>query len=155
MGTPFEGSDTARWTGFFQRLSSLFPVVTINNTLLDHLKKDSHELKVLGEEFPKYLKNRSGSGRGRAHVACFFEEQPTTKLGLIVTRDSAQIAGHDSILVPGDHVGICKFVNFEDPKYKTVLNILKQWLEEIRAARKAENVQVGNPILTRLDPGTH
>lgn len=155
MGTPFEGSDTTRWTGFFGRLSSLFPVVTINKTLLDHLKKDSHDLKILGEDFPSYLKNRSGSGGRPVHVACFFEERPTSALGHIVPRDSAGIVGHESILLPDNHVGICKFDNFEDPKYKVVLGILKKWVEEIRKAERGEDVEVGNlklalPVVGRL-----
>ena len=138
MGTPFEGSDSAKWSGLFERLARLSPLCQINKELLNHLQTDSHDLKILGEEFPKWLNNRQSPAERKVRVMCFFEERPTRSLGHIVPRASAQIAGYEAVSLPDDHVGMCKFDNFEDPKYKTVLNTLKKWVEEIRAGRKGQ-----------------
>ena len=104
----------------------------MNRNLLDHLKSNSHDLKSLGEEFPKWLVDRQNGAGRRVRVMCFFEELPTPPVGLIVSRESAQIAGFDYVSLPADHVGMCKFENFEDPKYKTVLYTLRKWVEEIK-----------------------
>ena len=58
IGTPFEGSNAAKWTNVFDKLLRLFPVGNMNRNLLDHLKSNSHDLKSLGEEFPKWLVDR-------------------------------------------------------------------------------------------------
>lgn len=134
MGTPFEGSDTAKWSSFFKRLSHLLPTASINENLLNNLQTDSHDLKVLGEDFPKWLNNRRNQWERQVHVVCFFEELPTRKWGHIVPSKSAQLGGHEAVSLPDDHSGICKFDNFEDPKYKIVLNTLRKWMEEIKAA---------------------
>ncbi|KAL8642926.1 MAG: hypothetical protein Q9226_008450, partial [Calogaya cf. arnoldii] len=70
MGTPFEGSKTAGWASLFERLSSLTHI----GILLDHLRSDSHDLKTLGEEFPKWLNSRQSPEKNRVRVMCFFEE---------------------------------------------------------------------------------
>ena len=122
----------AKWANFLERLLKLVNV-NVNKTLLDHLQTDSHDLKALGEEFPKWLNNR------KVHVMCFYEEYPTKLCGFIVPRTSAEIAGHDAVSLPGNHADMCKFDNFEDPKYKTVLNTLRTWVDEIKAANSAKD----------------
>ena len=141
MGTPFEGSNTAKWTGLFEKLVELIPMAKTNKTLLDHLQTDSHDLRALGEEFPEWLANRERPGKGRIRVICFFEEF-ATKLGHIVSRESAQIGGNRLFSLPADHTGICKFDNFEDPKYKTVLSVLQSWVDEIKATSSAVKPEV-------------
>lgn len=146
MGTPFEGSDAARWTGLFERLAKYIPTFTLNKVLLDHLKAESHDLKALGEEFPVWLKNRESPDGAQIRVMCFFEEFATS-VGTIVPRESAQIGGNNAVALPADHSGICKYDNFEDPKYKTVLRILERWVEEIKAASSATKPDVVGPGL--------
>ncbi|KAL8913113.1 MAG: hypothetical protein Q9171_002007 [Xanthocarpia ochracea] len=144
MGTPFEGSDTAKWSNLFKRLSQLLPIGEVNKNLLDYLRTDSHELKILGEDFPKWLNNRQTPGERRVQVICFFEELSTHGIGHIVPRESAQIAGHESLSLPDNHVGICKFDNFQDPKYKIVLSYLMKWVVEIREGSRVQNPQTVN-----------
>ena len=141
MGTPFEGSDTTKWSNLFKRLSQLLPIGEVNKNLLDYLRPDSHELKILGEDFPKWLNNRQTPGERRVQVICFFEELPTPGIGHIVPRESAQIAGHESLSLPDNHVGICKFDNFQDPKYKIVLSYLMKWVVEIREGSRVQSPQ--------------
>lgn len=69
----------------------------------------------------------------------FHEELSTAGVGHIVPRDSARIDGYNSVALHGDHTGICKFDNFEDPKYKNVRAILEAWIENIKNARKDED----------------
>ena len=52
--------------------------------------------------------------------------------GRIVSPESAQIGNEKVITLSADHKGICKFDNFEDPKYKTVLATLRRWVDEIK-----------------------
>ena len=138
MGTPFEGSDTARWTDRFVKLAQLTPDFNVNKTLLDALKQDSHVLKTLGEDFPKWLRDRKGPVGQPIHVMCFYEELSTVGIGQVVPRESASIPGHPSSSMNDNHVGICKFDNFEDPKYKNILHTLRGWVDEIKAAAKSE-----------------
>ena len=145
MATPFGGSDTTKWTDFFQRLSHLSHIGSFNKALLDHLKTDSHELKTLGEEFPKWLNNRSKPKGKEVRVICFFEEF-ATKIGHVVPRESATIPGREELSLSSDHIGICKFDNFEDPKYKLVVGYLKRWIEEIKTVNQ-ENLSISvSPI---------
>ncbi|KAL8840534.1 MAG: hypothetical protein Q9170_001287 [Blastenia crenularia] len=132
LGTPFEGSATAGWTSFFEKLSGLSHIGKVNKSLLDHLQKDSHELKILGEEFPKWLMSRQHAEGKNVRVICFFEELPTQVLGYIVPRDSARIAGFDCVSLPSDHSEMCKFDNFKDPKYIIVLSTLSKWVEDLK-----------------------
>ncbi|KAL8982254.1 MAG: hypothetical protein Q9205_003183 [Flavoplaca limonia] len=115
MGTPFEGSKAAAWADMFRRLS-----------------------KTLGEEFPKWLNSRRSPKKKRVRVMCFFEEKASQPGGHIVPRESAEIPGEDSRSLPDDHVGICKFENDKDPKYKMVLDKLSGWVDEIKLASNAE-----------------
>ncbi|KAL8693885.1 MAG: hypothetical protein Q9224_003668 [Gallowayella concinna] len=137
MGTPFEGSKTAGWASLFERLSGLTHIGKINQTLLDHLQSDSHDLKTLGEDFPKWLNSRRSAGKKRVRVVCFFEELPSQLAGHIVPRASAELPGEDTLSLHGDHVGICKFENDKDPKYRIVLDKLSKWVEEIKMASSA------------------
>ncbi|KAL8791896.1 MAG: hypothetical protein Q9195_005472 [Heterodermia aff. obscurata] len=134
MGTPFEGSDTAKWASLFATMSKILPTAHINEELLEHLRPDSHDLKALGQAFPEWLMNHKGSAKPNIRVICFFEEFPTKQLGHVVTRESAQCDGCKTISLPADHKGMCKFDNFQDPKYKTVLAVLREWVADIKAA---------------------
>ena len=139
FGTPFGGSDTTKWASFFERVSHLSHIGKWNKSLLEHLKTDSHELKTLGEDFPKWLNNPVGSRKKPVHVTCFYEDYPNKILGKhIVPADSARLPGHRDLSLPGDHASMCKFDNFEDPKHKIVSTVLKGWVDEIRAANKAD-----------------
>lgn len=141
MATPFGGSDTTKWTSFFEKLSSLLPTVKINKNLLDHLQTDSHDLKDLGENFPKWLHNHRNQDKSQVRVMCFYEDLSTQSLGHIVSRESAQLTGYETASLDANHTGICKFDNFEDPKYKTVLNTLRKWVEEIKARNNEEDTE--------------
>ncbi|KAL8901201.1 MAG: hypothetical protein Q9192_000678 [Flavoplaca navasiana] len=122
----------------FKRLSKLTNIGNINQALLDHLQSDSHDLRTLGEEFPKWLNSRRSPEKKRVRVMCFFEEKASQPGGHIVPRESAEIPGEDSRSLPDDHVGICKFENDKDPKYKMVLDKLSGWVDEIKLASNAE-----------------
>ncbi|KAL8840784.1 MAG: hypothetical protein Q9176_003630 [Flavoplaca citrina] len=88
--------------------------------------------------FPKWLNSRRSPEKKRVQVMCFFEEKASQPGGHIVPRKSAEIPGEDSRSLPDDHVGICKFENDKDPKYKMVLDKLSGWVDEIKLASNAE-----------------
>ena len=143
MGTPFEGSNTTKWIDFFGKIAKLLPTSGINTTLTNHLKPDSHELKTLTEDFAEWLtnmdrrpdeKDKDKNKGKKIKVVCFSEEFPSQPGGLIVPRELARIGGHKVIPLPADHIGIYKFENFEDPKYKAILPVLQGWVEEIKKA---------------------
>ena len=136
LGTPFEGSNKAKWAGLLAHMAKFFPKAGVTETLLDHLKSDSSELEVLGKEFKGWLASRQTPEERQVHIACFCEELPTmtaiADAGRIVSPESAQIGNEKVIPLSADHQGICKFDNFEDPKYKTVLATLRRWVDEIK-----------------------
>ena len=137
LGTPFGGSDTAKWTAVFERLSRLIYSSSVNKNLLDHLRTDSHELKLLIERFSKWLDAQQKPGGKRIHIVWFYEEQ-ASKYGHIVPHDSARLQPYREISLPADHQGICKFDNLQDTKNIEVRNFLMQCIDDIKAADKDE-----------------
>ena len=120
----------------FEGVSKFLHIGSVDKQLIEHLNKDSHNLKKLGEELPQWLNNRQAPADKQVRVVCFFEALPMKVAGheeYVVPKESATLPGHEAISLLADHVGMCKFDNFEDPKYKDVISVLKRWVAEIKA----------------------
>ncbi|KAL6719999.1 hypothetical protein ACLMJK_001920 [Lecanora helva] len=130
MSTPFAGSETAEWARFFERLfaGSQFSV------WLNSAKQSEDSIKNIRAMF-------------------FYEEMPTVAAGLVVSPNSSRINGWPSLALHDNHAGICKFDNFEDPKYKQVLPILKKWVDELKPYHGKETSHYGDTIVSGKNYG--
>ena len=139
LGTPFHGSDKATWAATAKKFLNIFPKTDINNGLLADLEKNSWPLAEIGEDFPKYLRDRSGKPASRIDIVCFVEDQESTIGGLIVTQDSARLESYESKKLGADHFGICKYSSREDQSYKVVSTTLQKWAEQLRAEAQKDS----------------
>ncbi|MCJ1270442.1 Serine active site containing protein 1 [Lobaria immixta] len=82
LGTPFEGSDKAKWAETGLRFFLLFK--DTNDAIPTDLREDSNKLSDVGEAFPDLLRRRreSEEPRSKIEVTCFCEERRTKILGL-------------------------------------------------------------------------
>lgn len=82
LGTPFEGSDKAKWAETGLRFFLLFK--DTNDAIPTDLREDSKKLSDVGEAFPDLLRRRreSEEPRSKIEVTCFCEERRTKILGL-------------------------------------------------------------------------
>ena len=139
LGTPFKGSTKAKWAEVAEKMYNLFPSGSSNKDLRGNLEVDSQKLATLGEEFPDLLRrNKESSAKtsnSSIRIMCFFEQMPT-KAGMIVDRESASLPGEEKQSLAADHKDMCKFADPNDPDYKRVLNVLREWVQEIRDAKK-------------------
>lgn len=81
LGTPFQGSDIAKWTDFGRKITDLFG--DTNKVLLDDLKQGSYQLKAISEKFPEWLRGREGAEATKVEIVCFTEEFVTGHLGKV------------------------------------------------------------------------
>ena len=83
LGTPFEGSDKAKWAKTGSRFLRLFK--DANSAILTDLTEESARLSDVGEAFTSLLRRRGESEEqgSKIEVTCFFEEKKTKTLGLV------------------------------------------------------------------------
>lgn len=73
-------------------------------------------------------------------VTCFFEELPLPGVGKVVSRDSATLAGHNSISIHGNHSNMVKFASAEENGFKRVLGELVRWTSQPGQLRSPYNI---------------
>jgi protein SERAC1 len=151
LGTPFKGSDTAIWGILAEKFLGLFGDSN-EQTIMD-LDKRSKKLQLINDEFHKVLKRRYNSKElNPIQVACFFETVSTTKtfwktkkdLGLIVTKQSATLAGDDGMPINSDHCAMCRFANAQATGYVDITDTIKLMIEnwgKKTADREVRNLQ--------------
>jgi len=107
LGTPFQGSDTAKWAGLAEKVLSMLG--DSNDQIIKDLDTKSTKLKQISSDFHLLLQQRSELKElNPIQVACFFETKSTMwkkkkDLGLIVTKQSAAIAGYQPMPINADH----------------------------------------------------
>ena len=139
LGTPFHGSDKAKWAATARKFMGILPMVGINKELLEDLEKDSWPLMEIGQSFPKYLRDRSEKPASKIEIFCFVEDRACKVGGLIVPYDSAKLESYECMTLAADHVGICKYSSREDENYKNVSATLQRWAEQLRAEAQKDS----------------
>jgi protein SERAC1 len=131
LGTPFEGSSKAKWGIRGLRLLEWFS--TTHKEDVKDLEERSARLISINEAFYKFLKARDRSTTGDyVEIACFFEEyaiyKGKVKIGVIVPKESACLAGIDPQPIHSNHVDMCKFEDEDRENYKSIASKLSQWI---------------------------
>lgn len=143
FGTPFEGSEKARWGSIGVQLLKVLGLQ--HNGKLKELEERSVALSNITDDFYKFLKIRDRSDRP-VEIACFFEEYPTyikgAKAGLVVEKQSASLKGVDPIPIPSTHSGMCKFEDEYRKGYKDATGILGQWIQDLSNPEAPPTTQV-------------
>jgi hypothetical protein len=70
LGTPFHGSDAAKWATSIKRIVNVF--YGSDKANLEGLETESQTLKNLGNAFPAVLQKRDQSGEPIG-IVCFYE----------------------------------------------------------------------------------
>lgn len=147
LGTPFEGSSKAKWTG--RALKILDWISTTHKENVKDLEERSAKLMSINEAFQKFLKARDRSEtRQFVEVACFFEQyamyKAGKKIGTVVPKESACLPGIDPQSIHANHVDMCKFEDEDREGYKNISQRLNQWISDLdRGLRgSAEESQV-------------
>jgi len=142
LGTPFEGSEKARWGNRALQLLQL--VSATNNEKMKVLEERSQKLAGINADFYKLLKKRDQSAN-HLNVACFFEVYPTyvarKDIGLIVPKDSATLSGIDPIPIEASHTGMCRFVDEHRNGYKSISSTLTEWIRRLGEKPSANDGQ--------------
>lgn len=138
LGTPFEGSDKAKWAETGLRFFLLFK--DTNDAIPTDLREDSKKLSDVGEAFPDLLRRRreSEEPRSKIEVTCFCEERRTKILGLagletVVSRESASLSGYETLSIPANHLKMCRFEESEEIGYQRVAGVLLRWTKNLVA----------------------
>ena len=129
MGTPHRGSWMADWAKI--SASALGLVKSTNTSLLQILQTDDELLRDIRDRFAEMIHELSAEGRS-IEIACFFEELPLPKIGIIVSQDSATLEGYNAISIHANHRDMVKFSSAEDNGFKRLLGELTRWEAEIQ-----------------------
>lgn len=151
LGTPFEGSEQARWGATALRFLSL--VSSTNDEKVKDLEKRSAKLMSINDSFYKYVKTRDRSSKNFLEVACFFEEYPM-KIGgkkfHIVPKESACLKGIDPQSIPAHHTDMCKFEDEYRNGFKCITDQLNRWIDALktRSVEGAASSEVSNDLIS-------
>ncbi|KAL4878040.1 hypothetical protein BJY04DRAFT_196939 [Aspergillus karnatakaensis] len=129
FGTPHRGSDLAPLTNAFVKVikMSRYPM---NQDIVRVLQRDSEVLAEVEESFAIWLRRNSH----RFHVVSFYEEREIPVIGLVVTKESAKVAGWDQLPIPANHMNMIRFADSEDLGYMRIKGQLKRKLVLARSA---------------------
>lgn len=141
LGTPFAGSDKARWGGIGVGLANLLGLKT-KDTDIEDLKEGSAKLTEINRNFKNLIKERDRNHELRKlEVVCYFEEHPTyvarkhlgsmVSIGKIVDKDSAGDIQADMLSIADNHSDMCKFGAEYLAGYQSVSGQLVQWIKAL------------------------
>lgn len=131
MGTPHTGSGIANWATLPASAIGIFK--SANTFLLEILQTDSELLKKLNTSFLKHLRTlREAPGGKQIQVICFYEELGMTKIGKIVTKESATFASDEPLSIYANHSEMVKFGSVDDDAFQNVLGYVNRWTKHLR-----------------------
>jgi hypothetical protein len=124
MGTPHRGG----WMEYCDDIpaKTLDFEVSINLELVEALQRNNPLLEWVQRDFLAMIRQVRKSGR-RLEVTCFFEELPTSGVGLVVSKDSATFDGYMPRSIRADLHSMVKIASVEDNGFKRVLGELVSW----------------------------
>lgn len=129
MGTPHQGSWMADWAKI--PASALGLVKSTNMSLLEILQTKNQLLESIQVEFWLMVRALREAGR-RFEVTCFFEELPLPVIGKVVSKESATVAGYDSISIHANCRDMVRFASAEDNGFRRLLGVLARWTSEVK-----------------------
>jgi hypothetical protein len=128
MGTPHRGSWMSDWAGIPTLALGL--VKSVNKSLLEILQTDNQTLELIQANFLSMMRKRQKAGQP-PEVTCFFEELPLPLIGrTVVSKESATLAGYNSITIHADHRGMVRFSSAEENGFKRLLGELVRWVSQ-------------------------
>ena len=83
LGTPFRGSNLAKWAEIFRKIANVFH--EIQSEKLNDLQTKSEKLKILAESFPEVVNKRRSEGSKIGVMFCY--ETLKMKLGIVHKTD--------------------------------------------------------------------
>ncbi|KAF5972527.1 kinesin light chain, partial [Fusarium coicis] len=128
MGTPHKGSWMANWASI--PVSALGLVKSANKSLLKVLETDDQLLESIQIRFLSLVREQREAGR-HLQVACFFEELPLQRFGLVVSKESATFEGYDPVSIHANHGDMVKFSSNGENGFKRLVGELKMWTLEL------------------------
>ncbi|KAF5541965.1 hypothetical protein FPHYL_11698 [Fusarium phyllophilum] len=160
LGTPHRGSWMADWARI--PASALGIVRSANKSLLRILETDDKYLQSIQDRFWSMVREQQKYGRD-PEITCFFEELPLSRVGKVVSRDSATLEGYNAISIHANHSDMVKFSSADDNGFKRLLGELVRWESLISSSSDAkqtsppmEEAQVGKvpcSSFNNLGPG--
>ena len=134
FGTPFQGSDLAKWGIITEKFLKAF--TDTNDINVKALKPGSETLVMINNNFAKFLFARAESPDDHTvDVICFFESLSLKIKGgvksRIVPQESAVLVGRDPIDIEADHISMCKFEDEERRGYIRASDALCSWVKKI------------------------
>ncbi|KAH0538139.1 hypothetical protein FGG08_005247 [Glutinoglossum americanum] len=128
LGTPHRGSGLAP---FAKVVASILKIggKRVNKGILGVLERDSEVLADVEGSFGIWLRKKSNG----FNITCFYEELELPGVGLVVTKDSAQISGYPQMSIHANHIGMTKFKNSDDTGYTRIIGTIERWLGPLKA----------------------
>jgi protein SERAC1 len=140
LGTPFAGSEKARWGKLALRYLSY--ISSINDEKVEVLQERSMKLVAINDAFAKYIKARDRSGPW-LEISCYFEEYPTkirgSNVGIIVEKSSAVLPGVLGLSIQDHHADMTKFEDEYRHGFISISNILIGWMKDLELEPDDEN----------------
>ncbi|OAA62009.1 kinesin light chain [Niveomyces insectorum RCEF 264] len=132
MGTPHDGSSFASAAGLL--VASVGWFKSTNKTLLRALKKDNAIAADTDNEFWEAWKVIERTSSAQIRIFCFFEILPLPAVKRrIVPEKSAVYQQHPSQKIDADHHNMVKFVSAEDPGFRRLCGVLRDFFSSKRA----------------------
>ncbi|PNP74375.1 hypothetical protein FNYG_12424 [Fusarium nygamai] len=111
-------------------VSALGLVKSANKSLLKILETDDQLLESIQIRFLSLVREQREAGR-HLQVACFFEELPLQRFGLVVSKESATFEGYDPVSIHANHGDMAKFSSNGENGFKRLVGELKMWTLEL------------------------
>jgi pimeloyl-ACP methyl ester carboxylesterase len=151
MGTPHSGSALARWAKV--PVVSLGVLKSSSTSLLSVLQTDDDVLCRIQNDFLEMIRARAKTDRG-IEITCFYEALPMPLIGTIVPRESAVLAGFNSISIHGNHRNMVRFNDSTDPGLRSLVIELSRWVDAVRdiasvPAPRAQLADIGHVVRGR------
>ncbi|KAJ4253826.1 hypothetical protein NW762_010221 [Fusarium torreyae] len=144
MGTPHKGSWMADWAVI--PVSALGLVKSANKSLLKILETDDQLLESIQIRFLALVREQREAGR-HLQAACFFEELPLPRYGLVVSKESATFEGYDPVSIHANHADMVKFGSVGETGFKRLVGELKMWALEIASDEtRSEPPKITNTV---------
>lgn len=125
IGTPHRGSWMASWA--MMPASALGLVKSTNKSLLAVLESDDQLLSSIQLRFLRIVRELREGGR-HFNVTCFFEELPLSRLGHVVSKESATLEGYTLFSIHADHRDMVRFKSADNTGFLRLVGELTRWM---------------------------
>ncbi|KAF4982121.1 hypothetical protein FZEAL_2181 [Fusarium zealandicum] len=134
LGTPHHGLSLTKWGGLAAR--SVGVTKQTNTEIMQLLRCDSEMLARIQDSFHTLIRARASKGAETIEIACFYEELPMKKVGVVVPKHSAILPGYISIGIHSNHADMTKFDSADEAGFIALCGELKRWINKINRATR-------------------